>query len=371
MTVSEDNLIRMFDAAYKTAVAAQNAGRYNKAKRDYYRAAEIMTELAKLSGEKLKAARVERAKRITAIADGLPESEPVRSQPRAQGSANGASSNDDEGAQFSVAEIPSTTFDDVIGLEDAKNALRIKTVYPMTHGDVYTALGKKSGGGVLLYGPSGTGKTMLARATANEAKAAFYAVKCSDIVSKWVGESERNIAALFDAARKNDRAIIFFDELDSLFFKRGQDVHNDRRVNELLQQIDGFSGGGAGLTVLGATNNPWAVDEAAMRPGRFSQKIYIPLPDEAARRAMLAAKLKNTKVDGEMDLDYVAARTDGFSGADISELIDRATDAPLLRSMGASEVSGLNMLDMQTALESVKPSVEKSTLEKFARFNGN
>ena len=148
-------------------------------------------------------------------------------------------------------------------------------------------------------------------------------------------------------------------------------MHNDRRVNELLQQIDGFSGGGAGLTVLGATNNPWAVDEAAMRSGRFSQKIYIPLPDRAARKAMLVKKLADTKTDGDIDFDYIAERTDGFSGADIAELIDRATDAPLFRSLGTGEVSGLNMLDVQSALETVKPSVDKASIEKFARFAGN
>ena len=129
-----------------------------------------MTELAKMSGDKLKAARVDRAKRIIAIADGLPQSDPVKPQ-----QCGGGQSVDDDacGDKFCTSEIPDTTFDDVIGLDDAKNALRVKIIYPMEHGDVYAALGKKSGGGVLLYGPPGTGKTMLARAAAHEAKAAF------------------------------------------------------------------------------------------------------------------------------------------------------------------------------------------------------
>lgn len=360
--MTEDNLIRTFETIYANAQAAQNSGQYNKAKRDYYKAAEIMTELAKMSGEKLALARVDRAKRIVAIADSLPDS-PVKTAPvRRDENASDAPQD------FQTAKIPDTTFDDVMGLDEAKDAIRIKMIYPMEHGDVYAALGKKSGGGILLYGPPGTGKTMLARAAAHEAKAAFYAVKCSDIVSKWVGESEKNIAALFSAARKNDRAVIFFDELDSLFFKRGQDVHNDRRVNELLQQIDGFSGSGSGLTVLGATNNPWAVDEAAMRPGRFSQKIYIPLPSDAARRAMISAKLRKTKVDGEVDVEYLVTRTDGFSGADIAELIDRATDAPLRRSLKTGSISGLTMNDLEEALATVKPSVDAVTLQKFERY---
>ena len=358
---NEDNLIRTFDMVYASAIAAQNAGQYNKAKRDYYKAAEIMTELAKLSGDKLKAARVERAKRIVSIADSLPDS-PKRVAKRQGGDSTG------DGEGMKPAEIPSVTFDDVIGLEQAKEAIRIKMIYPMLHDDMYKALGKKSGGGVLLYGPPGTGKTLLARAAAHEAQAVFYAVKCSDIMSKWVGESERNIASLFDSARKHDRAIIFFDELDSLFFKRGTDVHNDRRVNELLQQIDGFAGSSAGLMVLGATNNPWSVDEAAMRPGRFSQKIYIPLPDAPARKKMIEQRLGKTRVDGVIDTASVAEQTEGFSGADIAELIDRATDLPLKRSLVGGAVSGLTADDMRVALGVVKPSVDPKTLKRFEKY---
>ena len=360
--MTEETLLDSFEMMYKSARDAHNAGRYNRAKRDYYKAAEYMTELAKLSGEKLKAARVERAKRIITIADSLPASAPKK--PIVKATQN----SDDGAAEFKRAEIPDVTFDDVMGLDEAKEAIRIKMIYPMEHADVYEALGKKSGGGILLYGPPGTGKTMLAKAAAHEAKAAFYAVKCSDIVSKWVGDSEKNIAALFDTARANDRAVIFFDELDSLFFKRGQDVHNDRRVNELLQQIDGFSSKGAGLTVLGATNNPWAVDEAAMRSGRFSQKIYIPLPCDKARRAMIKSRLGKTKLDGDIDVEYIVNETDGFSGADLVELIDRATDAPLKRSLDTGSISGLTMRDIEGALDAAKPSVDPVTVAKFERY---
>ena len=368
--MTEENLIESFETYYKLARDAHNAGEYNKAKREYYKAAEYMTELAKLSGEKLKAARIERVKRILAIADSLPKSEPKKPVVRKASERRGGSdkSDDDSETQFKKAEIPDVTFDDVMGLDDAKEAIRIKMIYPMEHADVYKALGKKSGGGILLYGPPGTGKTMLAKAAAHEARAAFYAVKCSDIVSKWVGESEKNIANLFDTARQNDRAVIFFDELDSLFFKRGQDVHNDRRVNELLQQIDGFSSKGAGLTVLGARNNPWAVDDAAMRPGRFSQKIYIPLPEDKARRAMIKSKLEKTRVDGIIDVEYTVNKTEGFSGADITELMDRATDAPLRRSLESGVISGLIMQDIDDALACVKPSVDDSTLRRFENY---
>ncbi|MCH5161212.1 MAG: ATP-binding protein [Clostridiales bacterium] len=362
--MTEDNLLAAFDRIYNNALSSHKSGAYNKAKHDYYKAAEYMTELAKLSSDKLKAARIERAKRIIAIADALPQSEPIKSAPR---NPSIEKSESDGGAQFRTAEIPNVTFADVMGLDRAKEAIRIKMIYPMLHGDVYAALGKSQSGGILLYGPPGTGKTMLAKAAANEAGAAFYAIKCSDIVSKWVGESEKNIATLFDTARSHDRAVIFFDELDSLFFKRGSDVHNDRRVNELLQQIDGFNSA-ANITILGATNNPWAVDDAAMRPGRFSQKIYIPLPDERARREMIAKKLSKTRVDGEIDIASVTSSTDGFSGADIEELIDRATDMPLMRSLSTGIISGLTQSDIDEALKSVRPSVDKSVIAKFEAY---
>lgn len=365
--MTEENLLRLFDTVYASAQSCQNAGLYNKAKRDYYKAAKYMTDLARLSGDKLKAARVERAKRIIAIADSLPASEPKKAAPKRVTPTGEA--GDDDGAKFAAAEIPDTSFADVAGLDEAKEAIRIKMIYPLEHADVYAALGKSSGGGVLLFGPPGTGKTLLARAAAHEIGAAFYAVKCSDIVSKWVGESEKNIAALFDAARGNERAVIFFDELDSLFFKRGSDVHNDRRVNELLQQIDGFSSKGSGLMVLGATNNPWAVDEAAMRPGRFSQKIYVPLPDAAARRWMIERKLKKTKTDGSIDIDGITARTEGYSGADIAELMDRATDGPLARSLQTGAISGLNAVDIEEALARVRPSVDVAVLKRFAEYS--
>ncbi len=364
--MTEEYLLMAFDTVYDSARAAQNAGQYNKAKRDYYKAAEYMTELAKLSGVKLRAARIERAKRIVEIADALPKSAPKKP---VTGASGGSASDDDGVTPVKEAEIPDVTFDDVKGLEAAKDAIRIKMIYPMTHADVYAALGKSAGGGVLLYGPPGTGKTMFAKAAAHEAGAVFYAVKCSDIVSKWVGESEKNIAALFDAARSKERAIIFFDELDSLFFKRGTDVHNDRRVNELLQQIDGFAGKKNGLIVLGATNNPWAVDAAAMRPGRFSQKIYIPLPDAKAREAMIRTRLNKTKVDGAIDVQKAVAATEGFSGADIVELIDRATDAPLKRSLASGTVSGLTQSDLDAALCEVKPSVDAETIARFEQYS--
>lgn len=371
--MNEEILLRTFDKYFEGGKLDESRGRYNRARLNYKKAAELMLELAKTSSPKLRSARVERAKRLIEMAEALPEELERQARPPVYDNAPGGSQkiDDDDGAAFTAAEIPDISFNDVAGLEAVKNAIRIKMIYPMQHPELYSALGKKSGGGVLLYGPPGTGKTMIAKAIAHEVGAKFYAVKCSDIVSKWVGESEKNIAELFDTARRDDRAIVFFDELDSLFYKRGKDTHNDRRVNELLQQIDGFNGQSGSVLILGATNNPWSVDDAAMRPGRFSQKIYVGLPDAPARAFLISHSLKKVKCDEVIDIQSIVDCTEGYSGADIKELIDRATDFPLERSLSSGTVSGLRASDIEKALRVVRRSVEQSTVDKFIAWEAN
>ena len=222
---------------------------------------------------------------------------------------------------------------------------------------------------MLLYGPPGTGKTMIAKAIACEVGAKFYAVKGSDIVSKWVGESEQNINSLFEEANKQDRSIIFIDEMDSLLGKRGQDIHNDKRVNEFLQQIDGFAGRNPNLLLLGATNRPWDIDSAATRSGRFSQKIYIPLPDEKARKFMLEKNMKNVPASKNFDIDKIVKQTELYSGADIEELCDRAKDEPLLKAIETDSVIEVTNKDFDNILKIFPPSVTESELKKFADYN--
>ncbi|MDE6583465.1 MAG: ATP-binding protein, partial [Clostridia bacterium] len=199
--------------------------------------------------------------------------------------------------------------------------------------------------------------------------AKFYAIKGSDIVSKWVGDSEKNINSLFEEANKQDRAIIFIDEMDSLIGKRGVDTHNDKRVNEFLQQIDGVSGRNQNLLLLGATNRPWDIDSAAMRSGRFSQKIYLPLPDAPARKFMIEKALKGVPVDKDFDVDRVVQQTELYSGADIDELCDRAKDEPLLKSIATDSVILVTNADFDRVLEVLPPSVTPKELKEFEDYN--
>ena len=351
-----------FNMYYAAAKRAYEAGNGALAKRSYMLAADTLLKLAKVSSPKLKQARLERAKRLLQIADGIGAAVERKTIPA------GSDDDEEQGREWAAAEVPDVHFSDIAGLDDVKKAITVRMINPVKYPEKYKLYNKKSGGGVLLFGPPGTGKTMIARAIACEVGAKFYVIKGSDIVSKWVGESERNIQSLFKTARADKLAIIFIDEMDSLLGRRGEDTHNDRRVNEFLQQIDGFAGKAPNLLLLGATNRPWDIDGAALRPGRFSQKIYVPLPDAPAREFMFNKSLKGAPVADDVSVGELVSLTEGYSGADIEEVCDRAKEDPLLRSISTDSVVQVSRADFLTAIKSVPPSVSEEEVKRFERF---
>lgn len=351
-----------FELYMKKGKEARAKGNLALAKRNFLLASETMMQMAKQSQGKLKEVRMERARGLVKISDNLGKT-PVKT------TKEEAVEEDSDLKKWQTAEIPNISFADVAGLDDVKKAITIKMINPVKYPEKYKMYNKKTGGGVLLYGPPGTGKTMIAKAIANEVGAKFYAVKGSDIVSKWVGDSEKNINSLFAEANKQDRAIIFIDEMDSLIGKRGLDTHNDKRVNEFLQQIDGFAGRNPNLLLLGATNRPWDIDSAAMRSGRFSQKIYLPLPDAPARKFIIEKNMKGVPVAKDFDVDKIVEQTQMYSGADLEELCDRAKDEPLLESIATDKVILVKNSDFDRVLMSMPPSVTKKDLEEFERYN--
>lgn len=361
-------LTDQFNLYYESAKKAQQLHNGALAKKNYIAAADTLLKLAKISSPELKKARIERAKRLLDLAEQVESmrANPTPSKPSAGGETGAP--DDEQGKQWQSAEIPDIHFSDVAGLEDVKKAVITRMINPLKYPDKYAAYGKKTGGGLLLYGPPGTGKTMIAKAIAGEVGAKFYAIKGSDIVSKWVGESEQNISSLFETARQDKLAIIFIDEMDSLIGQRGVDMHNDKRVNEFLQQIDGFVGKNPNLLLLGATNRPWDIDSAAMRSGRFSQKIYVSLPDEPARKFLFEKSLKGAPVASDLDINELVALSDGYSGADIDEVCDRAKENPLLQSIATGKLVDITRADFINALREVPPSVRQSDLEQFERY---
>lgn len=336
------------------------------AKRNYYLAAKQLLLASNLSTKELKASRKERAMRLIKYADNL---ENVINNKKHLSTPNKNENNNDEKLWQSV-EIPNVTFDDVIGLEKAKEEVRIAMIYSINYPDKYKIYHKESGGGVLLYGPPGTGKTMLAKAIAHEVGAKFYLVRSSDIVSKWVGDSEKNIASLFNQVRQDDRAIIFIDEMDTLFASRGQDIHNDRRVNEFLQQIDGFVSKNPNLLILGSTNKPWDVDSAAMRSGRFSTKIYIPLPNYDDRLKIIKKYTKDIPLDNDVNLNEIARLTNYFSGADLFNLCDRAKQRPLVESFKSNNIINIKQEDFLREINYLKNTININEIKQYEDYAG-
>jgi len=215
---------------------------------------------------------------------------------------------------------------------------------------------------------------MLARAVAGEIDAAFFTVKPSEVMSKWVGEAEQNVARLFQAARGHPRTVIFIDEVEALMPKRRESGSTvmQRVVPQFLQEMEGISShaqsANQALLFMGATNEPWSLDEAALRPGRFDEKVYIPLPDQSSRLQIVQANFKGKPLSADVNLEEVARLLDGYSGADIRHICERATQLPFLDSIRTGQARDISLADVKQALAEVRPSVTPRALERFERW---
>ncbi len=272
---------------------------------------------------------------------------------------------------FLLAERPDVTFDDIAGLDEAKEEIKIRMVYPFTHPETAKRYGVKKGGGLLLYGPPGTGKTMIARAVAGEIDAAFFTVKPSEIMSKWVGEAEQNIEKLFRNARQAGKAVVFIDEVEALVPKRSDNASTvmQRVVPQILAELEGVEKkeGGA-LLFIGATNEPWSLDVAVLRPGRFDAKVYVGLPDSKARRRMLDLFLEGKPLAPDVDPDALAASLEGFSGADIRNVCERTANAVFLEAVRTGVERDIGSADFTSTASLLAPSVTAKELAKFEKF---
>ncbi|KAI3899839.1 hypothetical protein MKW92_001886 [Papaver armeniacum] len=228
-----------------------------------------------------------------------------------------------------TVEVPNISWEDVGGLESVKRELQETVQYPVEHPEKFEKFGMSPSKGVLLYGPPGCGKTLLAKAIANECQANFISIKGPELLTKWYGESEANVREIFDKARQNAPCVLFFDELDSIAVQRGYRGRldaagaGDRVLNQLLTEMDGMNAKKT-VFIIGATNRPEIIDSALLRPGRLDQLVYIPLPDEASRLQIFKACLRKSPVSKHVDMKVLAKHTEGFSGADITEICQRA-----------------------------------------------
>ncbi|CAO4364299.1 unnamed protein product [Caenorhabditis nigoni] len=236
-----------------------------------------------------------------------------------------------------VVETPNTTWNDIGGLQNVKRELQELVQYPVEHPEKYLKFGMQPSRGVLFYGPPGCGKTLLAKAIANECQANFISIKGPELLTMWFGESEANVRDVFDKARAAAPCVLFFDELDSIAKARGGSVGDaggaaDRVINQVLTEMDGMNAK-KNVFIIGATNRPDIIDPAVLRPGRLDQLIYIPLPDEASRLQIFKASLRKTPLAADLDLNFLAKNTVGFSGADLTEICQRACKLAIRESI--------------------------------------
>ncbi len=357
--MSIEVLLRTAEEYLERAIESEQRGLVAKARHLYLQASDCLYRAAAQSRGNLARIRTDNAERLLRHANGI--------APKAGGASPEQGS---DFGDFVLKERPAVTFDDVAGLDDVKEEIRNKIIYPLAYPEQARRFGIQAGGGVLLYGPPGTGKTYIAKATAHEVDAAFFAIRPSSIMSKWVGESERNIARLFSEARSEPRAIIFVDEVEALIPKRrdsGSTVMQ-RVVPQILAEMDGIQSKNGSILFMGATNEPWSIDHAALRPGRFDEKIYVPPPDVAARKKLFELNLKGRPVEDGVDLDRLAQITAGYSGADIRQVCLKAALKPFHEAIRGGGQRGISMADIIGALDAVKPSVSQRMVEKYQAF---
>lgn len=269
-------------------------------------------------------------------------------------------------------EWPNLMLKDVGGMEAVKRRLNVAFLGPMRNPELRKAYGKSLRGGLLLYGPPGCGKTFIARATAGELGARFLGVGLSDVLDMWLGQSEKRLHEIFQHARRNAPCVLFFDELDAIGQKRLHLQHHGSMrnvVNQLLAEMSGVGSDNEGVFLLGATNHPWDVDTALLRPGRFDRAAVVLPPDEPARVAILQHHLKGRPAEG-VDVRAVAAKTDGFSGADLAHLCETATENAMEQSVETGTVRPISTRDFQEALRQVRPSTRSwfETARNFVLF---
>ncbi len=354
-----EDLIKKPDVSAKVRILyarlLERAGNDDLASRQYEKA---LTEDPSLADAEL-------AKRL-----GVGRSSPSDSSEYEDGKMKASWEGSDDPAPVEI-ERPKIAFKDVGGLDGVKEEVRLKIIHPLKHPELYKAYGKPIGGGILLYGPPGCGKTYLARATAGEVNASFIAVGINDVLDMWIGNSEKNLHGIFESARSQKPCVLFFDEVDALAASRADMRTSGGRhlINQFLAELDGVKANNDGVLILAATNAPWHVDPAFRRPGRFDRILFVPPPDAPGRSAILRALLQGKPVEN-IDHDHVAKKTDGFSGADLKALIDVTIEAKLRASMADGIPKPITTKDLVNAAGQVKPSTKEwfNTARNYALY---
>ncbi len=268
--------------------------------------------------------------------------------------------DEDDDALDGLLIKPEEKFADVGGMDAVKKEIALKIIMPFRQPELYKAYNKKAGGGILLYGPPGCGKTFIAKATAGEIEARFLSVGISDVLDMWIGNSEKNLAGIFGSARNNTPCVLFFDEIDALGANRSHMKQSGGRhlINQFLSEMDGTGSANEGILIMGATNAPWHMDPAFRRPGRFDRIIFVPPPDQEGRKRILDLLLRDMPTE-DVDTAAIAKVTEHFSGADLKAVIDTCVEDKLADAFTSGKPERITTKDLKKAVGRLKPTTRE------------
>ena len=369
-------LIEAYKSFYQQAKDFYAAGDIPAAREAFLRAAELANQIS--VGAKSYDVKMEYHKLAAKILDfvktGCSGKKPVTS---AAGNETDLSKAEEKPSFTPVQPSGASdkiTFADVAGLEDVKEQITFKVLSPMQKPELAEKYHIRAGGKILLYGPPGTGKTFIARAIAGEVDAEFFAVNCQDLISKYMGDSSKQLDSLFAEAEKYEKAIIFFDEFDSVASKRGDgiggvDAEMARFVATFLTKVDGFKPtANKMLLLIAATNRPWALDSAMLRGGRFDTQIYVGVPDQAAREFLVNRALGGIAKEGDVDLSKLAWALEGYGGGDVTAICEKIKLEPYKREVLTGEAQRITREDCNKVLSSSRNVITPEELEKFKAY---
>ena len=369
-------LIEAYKSFYQQAKDFYAAGDIPAAREAFLRAAELANQIS--IGAKSYDVKMEYHKLAAKILDfvktGCSGKKPVTS---AAGTENDLPKAEEKPSFTPVQPSGASdkiTFADVAGLEDVKEQITFKVLSPMQKPELAEKYHIRAGGKILLYGPPGTGKTFIARAIAGEVDAEFFAVNCQDLISKYMGDSSKQLDSLFAEAEKYEKAIIFFDEFDSVASKRGDgtggvDAEMARFVATFLTKVDGFKPtANKMLLLIAATNRPWALDSAMLRGGRFDTQIYVGVPDQAAREFLVNRALGGIAKEEDVDLSKLAWALEGYGGGDVTAICEKIKLEPYKREVLTGEAQRITREDCNKVLSSSRNVITPEELEKFKAY---
>ena len=376
MIMNNQPTIEAYKSFYQQAKDFYAAGDIPAAREAFLRAAELANQIS--VGAKSYDVKMEYHKLAAKILDfvktGCSGKKPVTS---AAGTENDLPKAEEKPSFTPVQPSGSSdkiTFADVAGLEDVKEQITFKVLSPMQKPELAEKYHIRAGGKILLYGPPGTGKTFIARAIAGEVDAEFFAVNCQDLISKYMGDSSKQLDSLFAEAEKHEKAIIFFDEFDSVASKRGDgtggvDAEMARFVATFLTKVDGFKPtANKMLLLIAATNRPWALDSAMLRGGRFDTQIYVGVPDQAAREFLVNRALGGIAKEADVDLSKLAWALEGYGGGDVTAICEKIKLEPYKREVLTGEAQRITREDCNKVLSSSRNVITPEELEKFKAY---